>query len=469
MPSSDLNPIEPREAPDGRFLPVDPYRTLRVHFGMLLGVDDFETLDAYHRGKTWLHNAWLHRQGTVWGLDVKLDQEHNMLRVLPGLALDGAGRELHLERPACLDLGRWYAEHRNDTGIEIIEKEGGSVRLHAHVVIRFKSCLARQVPALLDPCDGSGTTTAYSRVFETVELELVPGLAPRRQERPGGLPYHRLRLLFGLDEPREKPAGGYTDKDQKVLDVRQRILDPAHVPVGERPANWLRALRVFTALDQVEMLPAETREGRERTLFPAADPAPVVLADLVGLALAESAGGFKVTGVDEIDVTVRSAHLPTQTIQELLCGPPCLHGTAGPVEVVEAPAAVPVDAGGPRVIPDSVELQGKALIFQVDGPLSKNSVMPAAFELASFDRNDGWISCTVQAAVYNPGQKRVAVHVKEAPSGNLVRFIARGTGAQPLLGTGAVGYAPLAGAVGGPPGGAANGHDFVTQFKQQRS
>ena len=52
---------------------VDPFRALHVHFGMLMGVDDFETIDAYHRGKMWLHSSWLHREGVLWGLRVALD------------------------------------------------------------------------------------------------------------------------------------------------------------------------------------------------------------------------------------------------------------------------------------------------------------------------------------------------------------------------------------------------------------
>ena len=48
-------------------LPLSPFYTLSYHFGMLLGVDDFETEQAYHRAKQRLHNAWLHGEGVVWG------------------------------------------------------------------------------------------------------------------------------------------------------------------------------------------------------------------------------------------------------------------------------------------------------------------------------------------------------------------------------------------------------------------
>src|SRR6266540_4177168 len=83
--------------PDERALPDGPFTALRYHFGMLLGVDDFETEQRYQRGKMRLHNAWLHRAGIVWGLDVSADPATREIRVEPGLALDPTGRELHLD------------------------------------------------------------------------------------------------------------------------------------------------------------------------------------------------------------------------------------------------------------------------------------------------------------------------------------------------------------------------------------
>ena len=80
-------------------LRLDPFSSLNVHFGMLLGVEDFRTVDAYHRGKMWLHSAWLHRQGTIWGLAVTTDKPSSEVRVSPGLAVDGLGREPIWQRP----------------------------------------------------------------------------------------------------------------------------------------------------------------------------------------------------------------------------------------------------------------------------------------------------------------------------------------------------------------------------------
>src|SRR3979490_2479587 len=94
-------------------LPANPFTALQYHFGMLLGVDDLETGQAYPRGKIRLHNAWLHREGVVWGMNVAFN-DHNELTVDPGLALAAAGHELHLDRQACVDLGKWYTAHKDD-------------------------------------------------------------------------------------------------------------------------------------------------------------------------------------------------------------------------------------------------------------------------------------------------------------------------------------------------------------------
>src|SRR5436305_8688165 len=137
-----------------KLLPLSPFYSLSYHFGMLLGVDDFETEQAYHRAKMRLHNAWLHREGVVWGLGVRLDTERGEVRVLKGLALDAAGHELHLEGDACVNVGQWFAAHRDDADFDPDKTETG-VRFTAYVCVRFKACLTRQVPAMLEPCDNA--------------------------------------------------------------------------------------------------------------------------------------------------------------------------------------------------------------------------------------------------------------------------------------------------------------------------
>ena len=372
-------------------LAVDPFRSLLVHFGMLLGVADFETVDAYHRGKMWMHSAWLHRDGAVWGLGVSVDTDAGEVRVAKGLAIDALGREMYLDPDACLSLGRWYDEHKDDADLaEIITiDEDGSVHFDAHVVMRFKPCLSRQVPALTEPCDGAGSTTAYSRIVETVELELRPGLASEWRTPAGSLPYHRLRLLFGLEEAIEED-GAVTDADQAVLDAVDAI---TLKPDAERPSAYLEAFRRFSALDEVETLPALGKDGEAYSLFPATDPAPMPLANIEGITLSPDEAGWTVLlddlGRDNVDQGVRPVHLPTSTIQELLCGPPCRCTPAliappdadSPEPVAPGPDGIApgADAGGPRIDAKSVGIQGEVISFKTAGTnLRGASVSPLA-------------------------------------------------------------------------------------------
>lgn len=316
-------------------LPLDPWRSLRVRFGMLLGEEDFTTIGAYHRGKGWLHNAWLHRQGVVWGFGVELATDHREVRVLPGLALDALGRELHLDQTACLDAGAWFDEHADDAGFTVEDVPGGK-RFTAHVIARFRPCLDRAVPAMAEPCAGDARSVDYSRIVETVELLLVPGAAPPRTPPP--LPYHRLRLLFGL-EPALLPA------DQEVLDTRDDILA---LNPEDQPAAHLEAFRRFAALDVVDLRPATAADGDALTLVPGAEPGDVLLAEIRDLTLLGETGNWTLDS-GTVDVTVRHAHVSTSTIQELLCGA-LLAGALA--------AVAPPDGGAPS--PESMPAANRA-------------------------------------------------------------------------------------------------------------
>jgi hypothetical protein len=70
--------------------------------GQLLTAADFRTEQDYHRGMRYLHNRLLHGWGVVDGLDV--DDDGGGVRVGPGVAIDGLGRELVLPELVCIDL-----------------------------------------------------------------------------------------------------------------------------------------------------------------------------------------------------------------------------------------------------------------------------------------------------------------------------------------------------------------------------
>ena len=448
----------------GEMLPVDPFRSLYVHFGMLLGVEDFKTVDAYHRGKMWFHNGWLHRQGVIWGLKVSIDAERNEIRVEPGAAIDGMGRELYLQQAACLNLNSWYQEHKDDPELaEIItvDEDTGAITFDAHVIIKLKACLNRQVPALTEPCDGSHSTTAYSRVVETVDLCMLPAKAPEWRSEPGSLPYHRVRLLFALETALLDEEGIVIDADQDVLDARAEILA---LPGQQQPAAYLRWLRHFSVLDEMELTPASVDDGETFSIFPAASDDSLVLADL-SITLLTTDGGWKIDhesgGFNTVDNTIRAVHIPTSTIQELVCGSQ-VSAFDGDVEI-PSPVAESKDAGGPRIDSDTVIIQGEMMRFNViGGPLMKASVDARGISVTAFDNRDGWIIAEIKNVSYDVASGEIEVELRDAPGGNLVRLIVKGTGPYPFMGRNRI---PLAGAVGAAHGNKIDGNDFVSMIR----
>jgi hypothetical protein len=430
--------------------PTDPFRALHVHYGMLLGVDDFEAIGAYHRGKGWLHNAWLHREGVVWGYGVT--RSGRELRVDPGLALDAVGRELHLAVPACLDLAAWYDEHKTHDDLGATVGPDGVITVHAHVVAEFKVCPAREVPALAEPCSTGDGTTAHSRLVETVELRLVPGLAPP----PPAPPYHRLRLLFCLEEAQRDDLGIVLPADQEVLTARAAILT---LPHEQQPAATLLALRRFAALDAIDLRPAATTTDELQVWTPARPPAPLVLANVHGIRLIPNTDGTWKVNEATVDPTIRSTHIATRTLQELLCGPCCdatsttttIEYTHGPEEEdddddVRIPSEVdpgsstntrcdpPATARAPSIVRHAL-VRGSALpviILVADRPLARASVTRAAFSLTAFDLVAGWSALSFEPSLSDDATT-VMLTLTTNPVSALLRLVIHG-GPTPLLG-----------------------------------
>lgn len=463
---SNCSQAFPQPMVEDRMLPSNPFYSLRYHFGMLLGVEDFETEQSYHRGKHRLHNAWLHRAGVVWGLEVTAPTlasgaSRNEIEVTPGLALDAAGNELHLDAPMCVDIGRWYEDRKakGDFSEDDETVAGGRivVELEAYVVATFNACLMRPVPALMEPCEGSGSDTAYSRAFESLELLLVPGTPPA----PDPLPYHRLRLLFGLEGP-HMDGGAITAADQDVLAARDTVEAAA---AADRPPLLLDAFRWCAALDVIELQGVDEAE-RGSSRFPVDGRPTVLLASITGIRISRDAAEseWRLERAT-IDNTVRPSHVATATIQELLCGPAwgAASSSVGPRGVTPRPRTAPVgadvtDANGPRVMPDSVRLRGTKLEFRTTKALSRQSVSAGAIAVQAFDRKTGWTLRKLGKVEYDAPEHRVVIHLADKVSSDRVRLVVRGTGDAPILGSD---FIPLAGGSGGPPGTMHDGTDFM--------
>jgi hypothetical protein len=426
-------------------LPLWPFQALRVASGMLLGTEDFHVMLGNPRGKMRLHQAWLHGSGVVWGLPVTLSDDHTLLQVGAGLAVDGWGRELRLEHEECLTLQTWakdWLERHPTTGAapphpahQQSATSGCKTEtrhLCVYVVVKPEWCLDRQVPALADPCDTTRKHNEASRVIERARVEIVDK-APVEW-----LPYPRVRALLGLD-----PEGAHA-KDAQVVEAVRRVRE---APLDRRPVVLLQEARCLAALDVTEVVPPKQSGTPHPGLFPVQPTdAPVVLARLC---LDVDADGC-VALCGPIDPCVRRAVLPTTTIQDLLCAD-------APGLVDDHPAS---DAGGPR-LKGSLHWDKnlKGFSFSLTEPAAEGS-QESAVEVSSLsDQGNGWAHEECRKIRLRKKGRRVTVKLEGAPSYALVRVVIRGTGGTPLYG--AHPRVPFAGRAGGPPGTREDGHDAV--------
>jgi hypothetical protein len=237
-------------------------------------------------------------------------------------------------------------------------------------------------------------------VATTAALELRPGPAPART-----LPYHRLRVLFGLEPPN-------LPDDQEVVDA---------LAAPRTPASLLDALRRFAALDAIALAPAESEDGDEPLLFPAREGTPLVLAELRGLALDRDGEDWKLAGVDAVDPTVRQTLIATATLQELLCG-------------ADSPA-------GPRIDPASVAFADATTVtMTADRALEPASATPDGVSVSILD-GTGWRTIAVASVAVDAAGTEIKVVLGADPGTGLLRLIVHGDGPAPLVGSDGV---PLA-------------------------
>ena len=446
----------PADSPLAASLAVDPYTSLAVHYGMLLGVSDFQVLAGNPRGKLQLHQAWQHGKGVVWGYAVVVDSDSGQLKVTPGLAVDGRGREVASSADMCLDVHEWLVDQMDNHGFK---PDGGPDRysFSAQLVLTHAACLSRPVPSVSATCGPATDTVAYSRVIEIAHLDLRP--------------YQRTEGICGNAPGTWTPPDDA--RDQSFAELRALIRDgvlPSGLPYP--PTDWLSAFRAVAAHAAAALgPPGLIPQLSERTrLYPEDEPGEVLLADLPDIVLAKADGGkWHLTAT--ADLSVRRTHLPTWVIEELI-------GEVLTGRVGRTPAP---DAGGPRVT--RIRLRDDHVRVEFNQNVVEGTV-PQALELRSFDRTasaQGWSDPLSVEPVVTPAQPgtppapaTVAFDLPAPPTADLsYRLILRGTGSTPLLGIVARVHAPnvgqpvpLAGRVGDPPGSAASGHDVIEMLTQ---
>lgn len=430
-------------------LPVDPYTSLAVHYGMLLGVDDFRVLAANPRGRLQVHQAWQHGPGVVWGFAVsRAAADDPRLAVGPGVAVDGWGRELTSPVRMCLDLLLWLGSH-SECGFAT-RTNPDFFTFSARLLLRRTACLARPVPSVSSSCGSiddaadasdfgsAGGSVQYTRVQESGQLELEcyrPTTTTCVAERAGDVP---------VDE-----------RDQELAELRALVRDgvlPAGLP--HEPLGWVDAFRMVAAKAVAGLAPGHDDAGAPG-LFPNATPPAVLLADLPQVNLTRP-GSDQPWQVDlgTVDLSVRRTHLPTWVIEELVAE--AVQGRSGPVPMP--------DSGGPRVRGINLVTDGIDVDLTADVLVG---TVAAGVEVRWLDRADttgGWseplpITSSVTRVTESRGRRLSLAFT--APDGSDVhyRVVLRGTGPTPLMGR--LPTVPLAGRVGDPSAGTAEGRDVV--------
>lgn len=409
-------------------LPHDPQCALNFHYGMLLGAEDFRVEQGFHVGKSRRHNSSLHGNGVVWGLGVSHDPKNGEIEVEPGLAIDGQGRELTLDKKHCLSLVAWWQKHLKDPELAN-QAQNNIVEFDAEVVACYSTCLSRPVPAIAQCCTGESSGTAYSRLCETICLcfRVVKKGENRNSPPPG---YHNLRLLLGLDPIAKDEEGKDIKTDLDRLAQRDAVAalgGQARVDAAQQ--LWHEAA-VADALERYDSRP----EGATN-----ADDGCLVLARLSKVKLTRTDTGWQ-TDVGSVDNAVRPVLLPTAALQDffaaaLLAPQPAVPQAVALRSVSQTP--------GPQVLAKSVVLAGDKLSFATEQPLHPASVKKEAFELSAFSERDGWHSVIVKSAKLTRDGRGVTLTLEGRTEAALLRFVARGTGARPLLGKD---LKPLAGA-----------------------
>jgi hypothetical protein len=247
-------------------------------------------------------------------------------------------------------------------------------------------------------------------VFETVQLDLVPGQDPDPAHPVAPRPYHRLRLLFGLD-------GAVTGSTDDSAIVAERA-DIERLPGGDQPTAYLGAFRRYAALDAADLRPLTEVDTGQALLFPTRDDAPVLVANVTGITLKKSAGGGWSLTAATVNLGTRRTLVDTATIQELLCGPSMVFPGPGP--------ALPA---GPRALPDTVTWSGNTISFSVTAPLRPSSVNTSAFAVKVLGPA-GWRQIALDKADLDMETKKtVTLTLREIPAGDLLSLTVRdGTG-----------------------------------------
>jgi hypothetical protein len=159
----------------------------RFFYGQRLDVRHFESEQNYVKGKLWMLNRLVHGFGVVCGLDVQVGSDHQSVAVLPGVALDKAGREIVVpcksEDKAIPPLDPTSSETGANTKPGTPAKNGPQSQdeccddHYVHILVCFHSCESDPEPVMAGGCD-SVERCSPGAIRESYKVLVRPGRSP---------------------------------------------------------------------------------------------------------------------------------------------------------------------------------------------------------------------------------------------------------------------------------------------------
>jgi hypothetical protein len=202
---------------------VDPVR-VSYATGRMLGVDDFQAEQTYHRGRLARGLSAALGAGTVSGLNVQTNGAANPadleLQVTPGIAIDRAGRIIDVGYQVCIRLDN-YLKQKSDTDLGDAFSKGV---ITADVFVSFVACDRGKAPcfATMDDYDATDAFVA-NRLLDSFAMLLVLRTDPNPK-----LPQDAWQSAGPLGPP----TGNIADT---VKSLKQHILAADAAPAFKPP------------------------------------------------------------------------------------------------------------------------------------------------------------------------------------------------------------------------------------------
>ncbi len=191
-----------------------PDKRVRYGLGMLLGVADFEQEQAWFLEQDRGHVRTLHGCGVVGGLGVSV--AGTVLKVAPGMAIDGLGRVVSVCGDQCADLNAWLLVPENRKAI------GTPGAKTLHVVLRYCECATDLQPVPGQPCRTAEETMSATRITASFSLDL--------ETKAPACPEEAATVRFGRWLRRLQVGSGNPTLDAAAIDAELKALattDPA--------------------------------------------------------------------------------------------------------------------------------------------------------------------------------------------------------------------------------------------------